>query len=173
MYYQKFINFLKEHNLYNEEIINYWQKNKLVFDYLDDEKRQLIGCFYIIEKGKLKNIKIIVPFIDDDKTILINIHEYIHLLLLYPKIYKKCNIGIDSEILPLFYERIYIEENKTEELLNYYNYINNFIIQQQQKEYIIALNLSKQLLEIYNNDNIYKLEKKAKKLVKKYKTSNI
>ena len=60
MYYKKFITFLKEHNLYDEEILEYWKNNKLMFDYRDDEKRELIGCFYKIENNILKEIKIII-----------------------------------------------------------------------------------------------------------------
>ena len=168
MYYQKFINFLKEHNLYNEEVVEYWKNNRTLFDYRDEEKRGFIGCFYQYKKEYLTKIHLIVPFINNDKTILINIHEYIHLLTLYNKIGKKYKIGDDKEVLPFLYERIFIKENKTDELLNYYQYLNKTIIEDNKEEYLIALNLSEILLKEYNNDNIYKLDKKSKKLTKKY-----
>ena len=53
MYYQKFINFLKEHNLYNEEVVEYWKNNRTLFDYHDEEKRGFIGCFYQYKKEYL------------------------------------------------------------------------------------------------------------------------
>ena len=88
MYYNKFIEFLKKYNVYSEEILKYWEKNRLLFDIRDEEKKELIGCYYQYEKECLKKISLIVPFIDNDKTVLINIHEYIHLLLLYPWLEK-------------------------------------------------------------------------------------
>ena len=172
MYYKKFITFLKEHNLYDEEILEYWKNNKLMFDYRDDEKRELIGCFYKIENNILKEIKIIVPFFDNDKTVLINIHEYVHLLLIYPQMGKKYEPGIDKEILPIFFEKIYLKENETKELLKYYTYLTNFINTQSEEDYIIALNISDKLIKTYNNDNINKLTQKSKKLVKKYKIAH-
>lgn len=173
IYYQKFINFLKEHYLYDEKILEYWKNNRTLFDYRDEEKRDLMGCFYQYEKEYLTKIHLIVPFIDNDKTVLINIHEYIHLLTLYNKIGKKCKIGDDKEVLPFLYERIFINENKTDELLKYYQYLNQSIIESNVNEYLIALHLSEILLEEYDNDAIHKLDKRAKKLTKKYKKNPI
>ena len=44
-YYEKFLSFLRNHNLYNENILNYWKKNQLPFDYRDEEKRGLMNTF--------------------------------------------------------------------------------------------------------------------------------
>lgn len=170
MYHKKFIEFLKKHNLYDEEVLNYWKDNKTSFDYREEEKRDLIGCFYILRNNILEKIKLIVPFIESDKTVLINIHEYIHLFLLYPKLGKKCKIGLDKEVLPIFYEKVYIQENPTPQLIEYHEYLNSFIKKSDQQEYIIALNLSGELLKNYKNKNINKLDHKVKKLVKKPKT---
>ena len=169
MYYEKFINFLKKHNLYDEEVIQYWTKNKISFDYLEEESRCLIGCYYKIENKILTKISLIVPFIDNDKTVLINIHEYIHLLLTYHKLGYKYKLDPSREILPIFYERIFIRENETASLLNYYNYLNSYIIEENLNEYVLALKISDILLKTYNNDNVFKLENKAKKLVRKNK----
>ena len=168
MYYKRFINFLKEHQLYNESALAYWKDNKICFDYKDDEKRDLIGCYYLFENDILTKINLIVPFIIDEKTILINIHEYIHFILLYNQLGKKYKIEKDKEILPLYYEKLYIEENKNKELLDYYHYLNESIKQGNIEEYKIALYISDKLLKDYKINNIYKLEKKAKRLIKKY-----
>lgn len=165
-YYEKFLSFLRNHNLYNENILNYWKKNQLSFDYRDEEKRGLIGCYYLQEKNRIRGIKLIIPYIVDDKTILINIHEYIHLVLVYPHLNKKYQLGKDIEILPIYYEKIFIKENKTKELEEYEKYLDDIILKNDQEEYLIALNYSKQLLE-EKEKNIYKTEKELKRLLKK------
>lgn len=172
MYYQKFIDFLKKHNLYNEEVLEYWNEHKIMFDYREEEKRDLIGWSYQLENNILTKMNLIVPFIDNDKTVLINIHEYIHLLLIYNRIGKKCTIGIDKEVLPIYYERIFIRENKTKELINYYKYLNNYIEKSKVKEYIIALQVSDILLEDTKENKISTLIKKTKKITKKIEMSN-
>ena len=89
-YYNDFIKFFKKHNLYNEEIFNYIQKNRTLFDYRDEDQRIFIGCYYICNKqGILQKINICVPFINDPITLLINIHEYIHAIESYKNISKK------------------------------------------------------------------------------------
>jgi len=45
------------------------------------------ACFPIFDSNNiLKDIKLIVPFIVDDKTLLINIHEYYHAYELYQEL---------------------------------------------------------------------------------------
>lgn len=46
-FYSKYLNFLKKHNLYEEESFQYIRANALYIDYWDDEARDFIGCFYI------------------------------------------------------------------------------------------------------------------------------
>ena len=168
MYYQKFIDFLKKHNIYDENIVRLWQENSIHFNYMEEEKRDLIGCYYIFKNNILTKINLIVPFIEDEKTVLINVHEYIHFYLLYHKIGKKCNLELDKETLPILFEKIYVEENDSKELNTYYQYLIKRIKENPQKEYIIALELLDPLLKEYKkNNNIFKTEKKAKKLVKR------
>ena len=168
--YLKFINFFKNHNLYDEQTFKYIRENAILFDYLEEEKRSFIGCYYNFDKrGCLIKIVIGVPIIKDEQTLLINIHEYIHAISLYSKLGTKCKIGIEREILPLLYEKIYLNENPNEELERYVNMLNQKIIESNQIEYKIALNLQNELLEYYYKiRNFNKLESKAKKLSKKY-----
>ena len=77
MYYKKFIEFLKTHNIYDEEIVKYFNNNSTRFDYLEEEYRPFIGVYYMTEGDILTKVKPMVPFINSDKTVLINIHEYI------------------------------------------------------------------------------------------------
>ena len=112
MYYEKFINFLKKHNLYDEEVIQYWTKNKISFDYLEEESRCLIGCYYKIENKILTKISLIVPFIDNDKTVLINIHEYAHALELYSELGKIYEDKVElREIHAREMEKVYLKSN--------------------------------------------------------------
>ena len=171
VYYNKFIEFLKKHNIYDEIILEYWKNNRILYDYRDEDNRWITGCYYEYKKNRLNKITLGVPYINDKKTLLINIHEYIHLYLLYHKLGKKYKIGKDKEVLPFLYERIFIKEDNTKELRDYYKILNQTIISEQEEEYLIALSLSEKLLNEYSNDNIFNLDKKVKHLVKKNKYS--
>lgn len=167
--YNKFVNFLKQHNLYDEEIFDFYWNNSFMFDYLDNEFREFIGCYFIFNDSKhLKKIMICVPFTDDDKTVLINVHEYVHVFLMYPYINKKCKIGMDIEALAIFYEKLYILENSSSELIEFANYLDSKIFYTNKREYVLALILKDKLNELYNKGyDIENLEKTAKRLVKK------
>lgn len=176
MYYQKFITFLKEHNLYEEQMYKYWYDNSIRFDYLEEEARDFISTYYKFNKGKLVKIWSIVPFVDNDITTLINIHEYVHFYLIYDRLGKKCKINKDCEVLPIFFEKIYVNENESPELLNYYDYLNEVIEKNVDDKYKLALELMDDLVNYYNNQSINDLNSKVKRLVFKYdikKTFNI
>lgn len=175
-YYKKFIEFLKKHNLYDEELYKYWWDNTIRFDYLNEDGRYFINTYYMFKDGYLVKISAVLPFIDSDITILINIHEYVHMFLLYKKIGKRCNIDKDCEVLPILFERIYIEENNTPDLNKYFDYINDCIITGSDEKYLLALDISNELLDYYNGQEIRKLDNKVKRLVLKHdikKTFNI
>ena len=90
--------------------------------------------------------------------------------ILYKKIGKKFIIGLDSEALPILYEKIYILENPSEELLSYEEYLNHFIIDSDDKKYILALKLQDELINLYNKGlSIERLNFKVKVLARKYK----
>lgn len=162
------INFFKRHNLYNKEMFDYFSKNANMIDYRDEEQRILMGCFYIFDKkNRLKSIHLNVPYIYDDITMLISIHEFIHAIMMYKFINKKVNIGIDKEVLPMLYEKIYINENNNPILIEYEKKLNKLINPKEDKEYVIGLALREQLIENYNYD-FEKLSRKVKRLVRKY-----
>lgn len=169
-YNKTFITFLKKHNLYNQEALKYLYNNGIFFDYNEEEYRCFIGCYYIFKKNKLQKIQIISPYIKDEKTLLINIHEFTHGLLLYKYLNKKITIEKDSEILPMLYERIYLKEHYTKEAKQYIDELNNNITSNSKIEYILSLRVQEEMLSYQEKeDNPLKLQKKAKRLIKKYK----
>ena len=168
-YYNDFINFFKKHNLYDEEIFNYIQKNRTLFDYRDEEQRIFIGCYYTCNKqGILQKIKLCVPFIDNQITLLINIHEYIHAIELYKNIGKKYEQKDTEETLPMLYEQLYYLENPNKELEIYLIELNKKITKKSSKSYQIALLIQEELLAYYQKTNptLKKLQTKVKKYLK-------
>lgn len=161
------IKFFKRHNLYNEEMFCYFSENSNMIDYNDDEQRIFIGTFYILDKNnKLIKFYLNIPYVYDDKTMLISIHEIVHGILLYNKLNKKINLGIDYEALPMLYEKIYINEVNTPELIRYGKWLDS-LIGEKNYEYIFGLNVRDELLKNYNYD-INKMNRLVKKLSKKY-----
>ena len=94
--------FFREENLYSEDF----------FDFLKHKVKKITsssdiswyGCFPQVEDGILKDIKLLVPEITDEKSLLINIHEYAHALELY------------NELGALYIERRVERENKAQEM---------------------------------------------------------
>lgn len=171
--YIEFINFFKKHNLYDKEMFDYLRNNSILFDYLDEDKHPYIGYHYLTDKeGKLTKIILFVPYIDDYHTILINIHEYIHGIILYNKLGKKYKQDKDSEILPLLYEKLYLLENPDKNLEPFKKKLNENITENSPIEYKIALEVQNEIINYYQeySPNLNKLENKAKKLARKYKS---
>ena len=172
-YYQKFIDFFERHKLYDKETFDYLREHSILFDYRDTDYHPFMGCFYITKKNKLEKINLIVPYIDNDITASINIHEYTHGIVAYNYMNKPFAEDITIEILPLLYERIYLEENKDNERLErHVTNINKIAEASNSPEiakYKIALNMQDDLLDYYysGHTSIKELDKKARKLVKK------
>lgn len=165
---QKLIDFFKRHNLYDKETFDYLSQTALMIDYKDEEQRPLIGCYHTEKDGKVKNVYLIIPYIYNEITMLINIHEFIHAIMLYKRIGKKANINLDKEILPMLYEKIYINETNSTNLKNYEEELNQRIDKEKDLPYALGLKFSDELLKEYNY-NFSKINKKAKKLVKRRK----
>lgn len=145
--YQKFINFLKKYGLYDDKIFHYIMDNAVYFDYLDDELRSAIGVYCIYQQNKLFKIVTYVPYITDDKTVLINVHEYVHAFLLYSKLGTKYKMGMDCEVLPFYFENLYILENPNIGLEEFEQRWNQSISYENREEYRIAYTLQKDLLQ--------------------------
>ena len=164
------INFFKEHNLYNEEMFEYLSKNTIHYDYRVVEDRIFTGCGPCVDKknGILTKVFVTVPFVIDDITMLINIHEYTHAIEYYSKIGKKFKKDEYVEVLPMMFELIYIREHYSKELLDYENFLNN-CISRNNIEYIIGTKMQTKLADTYNYENLTQLKRKVKKIGRKIK----
>lgn len=168
-YNDELISFFKRHNLYDEEMFKYLQNNTTMIDYHIKEQRDLIGCFYtFVNNNILKTIHLNVPYIYDDITMLINIHEIVHGIELYKKLNKKAKINNMCEILPILYEKIYIEETNNDDLRKYHQQVNNNI-GRKDKRYHIAFSIIEELYQQYDYD-INKAKKISKQLIKQRKS---
>lgn len=169
IYYNKFIDFLKKHNLLEKESFIFISNHTKNINYENYEEREFIGCYYEInEKGKLISFKVCVPEITNERTLLINIHEYIHALLLYNMLNKKCDIGLEKEVLPMLYEKLYILENEEVSMKEYQHQLLETINEIGTPEYIIGNEVSDKLI-MHTDEEIMKLNKKAKSMVRKLK----
>lgn len=165
-YNEELINFFKRHNLYEEEMFKYLQSNTTILDYHDEEQRDFIGCFYtFVNNNILKSIHLNIPYIYDDITMLISIHEIVHGIDLYKHLHKKTKITNMCEILPILYEKIYIEETNNHNLRKYQQELNKRI-KPSEKKYYMALEIMDELYQSYNYD-INKMKKISKKLIRK------
>ena len=151
-------------------MFDYFSKNAEMIDYKDEEQRMYIGCFCIIDKDNiLKDIHLNIPYIYDEITMLISIHEIIHGIILYKKLNKKYKHDNTIESLSLLYEKIYMEETESKTLNSYQQELNSKINQENpnHKEYILALTIREELYQKYNYD-IKEMQKLSKKLIRKY-----
>ena len=169
-FFNKFINFLKKYNLYNEKVFYYIWNSCSFFDYRDSDERKFIGVYYQIEDKKLIEFNLKVPFIDSEKTIIINIHEYIHALDAYYNLGKKITIDDSCEIKSLLFEKLYVLNNKSDEGLKYLESLYNDRIQSKELKYILGEKIVNELLKKYRNDSNFNYSpKKSKILLLKYK----
>ena len=172
-YNSKIIDFFKKHNLYEKEMFDYLQKNSIMLDYRDPDARAFIGTFYVLDaKRKLTRIILYLPYVYDEKTALINIHEITHGIENYQKLGKRFEKDITIETLPLLYEKIYIQETGDEELVKYGKFLDDSIREKDDKEnlkYIFGLKAREELIKSFNNENIKRMSKKCQKLKRKYR----
>ncbi len=168
-YHSKIVDFFRRHNMYDPKVFEYLKSNSSFVDYRDPDTRCFIGCFYIENKktGRLVDLKLVLPYVTDDITALINIHEITHGIENYPKRGKRFKKGITIEALPLLYEKLYILENPSQELEAYGEYLDRMIEEASAKEYKFALKVREELLRNYNN-NMKKAERIAKREARKY-----
>ena len=163
------IDFFKRHNLYDKEVFDYLSKNSTMIDYKDEDQRAMIGCFYILNRREiLERLQINIPYVYDDITALINVHELVHGIENYKKLGKRFKKEMTVEVLPILYERLFILENPSEKLNKYGEYLDNIIEKSSEKEYVVALRVRDELIKNYNY-NMSKMQKMSKKLVRKYR----
>lgn len=107
----KLLNGLKVVEINDQDFINYIRPRTKRYD---SKKWSSWAAFPITDtSGILKNIKVLVPEIIDEKTLLINIHEFTHAYELYNQLGKKYNDDVEkSEQLATSNERKYLEKKK-------------------------------------------------------------
>ena len=168
-FHPKIIDFFKRHNMYDAKMFQYLKDNAMPIDYNYEEQRVMIGCFYLLNrKNILTGLRLNLPYATDDKTILISIHEITHGIENYYKIGKKFKKDITIETLPLLYEKLYILENPSPELIAYGKYLDRLIETENAEEYKFGLKVREKLLNSYAS-NMQKIQKKTKKLARKFR----
>lgn len=172
IYYKRFIDFFKEYNLYDDEAFKYLLKNATMFDYLDDELRPYIGCFCVKDKrkGKLQKIMLVVPFIDNDITALINVHEFMHGFIAYKRLGKKFDANSDDiEMLSMAVEKMYSEKYLSESLTKYEEKLDKSIDDNSEIKYQLGLKYRDELINDLNSGkSLKKLNRKTKRLAKRW-----
>lgn len=166
-----FFKFINEHNIYDKNVYDYYIKHSDSFDYYNEDFYiPFIRCnyYYINSSGILKEIRPFVPNVVDDKTTLINIHEYVHTLLAYDYLNKKFKLNDDCEILPKFYEKLYVLESNNNSLIEYEEFLDKAALESNDKKYIMAVNMFNELLNTYDYNKINDMIKKTKRLIKNY-----
>ena len=166
IYYKKFIEFLKNNNLYEDESFIYISRQTTNIDYDNEEEKQNIGCQKEIKDNKLKKFKVCVPEIKDEKTLLININNYVKALYLYQMLGKEYKEGIEEEIMGLLYEKIYIITQEDISAKEYNKQVEEEINEIGTNEIKQAHQIAEELLK-ENYSSMVELSTKTRQKVKK------
>lgn len=81
----EFINFMNEQKLFTKEFKEFIKDRTKIIDRPVEE--DWYGCFPIIKDNILVDVRLLIPKIKDEKTLLVNIHEYEHAMELF------CELG--------------------------------------------------------------------------------
>lgn len=171
--YRNFINFFVKYNLYDEEMFNYIRSNSEIFNYLDKDMRMFIGSFALIVDSKLDEIKLFVPMIKDEETLLINVNEYVKAILMYKYLGKdnfdKYYNRTTSIAIGLLYQKLYLYDNPSKEGMVYMRKLEESFLNGNDDDYKNALNIHNELLDCHlSYKNHSKVVRSSKRLVKKY-----
>ncbi len=167
MFNQRITDFFKRHNLYDEKMFEYISDHTDYIDYNDPDMRFLIGCAYQYDKrGKrLDRFRLCMPYAVDDRTTLMCIHEIVHGIDFYKHLNKKYKKKKTIEALPLLYEKIFVTENPTPELISFANYLDSRISEDKEDSYKYGISVREQLFNAYdkNYDKISKINERLGK----------
>lgn len=166
-YFDRFIDFITRHNLYDNKSFIAISNRTTNIDYNNEQARDFIGCFYKVENDIITDFKVCVPKIIDIRTLFINIHEYVHALIIYNSLGKKEDIGLEKEVLPLMYEEMYAVFDDEISIKDYLKDHCEMINEMNSEEYTIASKIKDKIIYKYND--LDKQLECAKKLVKIYK----
>ncbi len=120
----KFVKFLEDTDLYNERALNYIKPKTVCLDH-SEEGFSFYGCFPILDdNNKVMDIRLCVPKMEDDITVAINIHEYIHLLKVYNNLNKEYVSDSYEELVPVMYELAYLNRvDSNEQVAEYIEFL--------------------------------------------------
>lgn len=162
-YYEKFINFLKEKNLYDDMCLDYFMKQTNFIDNFDIENDfSLEHCNLVYDEyGNLMDIILNTPVIQDEVSVMINVNAYVQMLLAIPKLNKGyIEDNFNCYVMPLFYEKLYSFENSDEALLKYEKNRRINILRGNNSIYQLALRCSQDLFLNYRSGKAYMATKK-------------
>ena len=168
---ENFLNFLRKHNLYDEDLLAYINNHTIIFDYLDEDRRKSIGIYSEYDKeSKLRRFTLCLPSLNSPEAELITIHFYINAIELFNHLGTTYTTTKESKILPMLYEKIYLSEYPSTALKNYIISLDKEVRENSDIDERIALAVQPELLKYYQekNPSYKKLVKKAKKLSQKY-----
>ena len=143
---EKFINFLKKTEIYNEKLLDYLNdkieikdlseapkdlslgalrigNNVSKLEELDDYVHSIyfLGTFIEVDDDNiLRNIYVRVPKMTNDISVGMNIYEYVKALMLYRNLGKEYQEDKYEDLMPTLYELVYLKENDQEDYLNLY-----------------------------------------------------
>lgn len=171
---QKFVSFLKKHELYNFKCFSYFEYQAVKIDYEDIKDVLFLDCVLETKFGYLQGFIPIVPYLSNDKTVAMNIYAYVQALQLIPKVGKKYEEQFIHSLLPLLYLRLYLVENANEVLWNYEKSIEHKLLNDESEQSKILLQQIDHLIEIYyfEGDSAKKMGVKTKRLAKNYLYKN-
>jgi hypothetical protein len=172
MFEEEVIGFFKRHNLYEEKMFMYLKDHIDMIDYNDEDLRVLIGTAYAVNKKnrKIINMRICIPYCQDEITALICIHEIAHGIYGYKKLNKKYN-PLEIELLPMILERIYIEEKQSNNLKKYADFLDSIIDEESDEKYRFGLE-NRGSLEERDLRNFKSIDRSTRKLARRWKRNN-
>ena len=170
-FYYKYIDFLKSHSLYDEDFLDFFWNNAIFIKLKDNDYSYLVGNVIIVtnEQKRIEFIIPSVPYLKSDKDVAVAIYAYVQTLTKITRIGRKENYDVYfNYVLPMFYEKIYIEENINKRLLSYQIRMQKKLLKDNYNFYVSIINRVNGLYRKYNttilNDKL--IANKAKKLAK-------
>ena len=163
-YYNKFVDFCKRYGIYDERVFKYLRNNSYMFDYRDEDYRRMICTQVMYDNNKASDVSMVVPFITDDITVLINIHEYTHGVIYYNMLGEEYNPKTERnrEILPMLYERLFVLENEDNKwLVGYENYLEKRIIDSDDEDYKLGLICRDEIIKNCSDFNFNNLNRRT------------
>ena len=169
---EKLIDFFKRHNLYDKEMFGYIFEHSDQVDYYDPAENFTIGCPPKTNKytNKIEGLRLCYPYIVNEQTRLVAVHEISHAIYWYKRMGKKYN-KIEEELFPMIVERLYLEENRTQSLEVFEDKLDGLITPTAPDRYKFAL-ANREKFEDRELTDTRVFDKKSRKLLRKWKREN-